>query len=138
MCELKQQTGQRVSFTWQRKNVNGRFASFKKARERKPIFVRHMPVSSQKAISETEKRMTIEENEGQYFFKKLCHIPPVPSFYSNHFHNTVTSEGACGSMYAFLTRLRLHKRKPRGDTEIKKGAGKKRVYRGDKRMSWSE
>lgn len=97
-----------------------------------------MPAASQKAIFETEKRMTIEENEGQFFFKKLFHIPPVPSFHSNHFHNTVTSKGACGFVYAFLTRLRPHKRKPRGDTEIKKEAGKKRVYSGDKRMSESE
>lgn len=44
----------------------------------------------------------------------------------------------CGSVYAFLTRLRPHKRKPRGDTEIKEGAGKTRVYRGDKRMSAEE
>lgn len=110
---------------------------FLSKRKENPFLVGHKPAASQKAISETGKRMKRKENEGRFFFKKLFHIPPVPSFHGNHFHNTVTSEGGCGSVYAFLTRLRPHKRKPRGDTEIKKGAGKKRVYRGDKRMSES-
>lgn len=99
----------------------GRSASLKNRKEN-PFLLDTCLSPPRRQFFETVKRMKIEENEGQFFFKKLFHIPPVPSFHSNRFHNTVTSKGACGSVYAFLTRLRPHKRKPRGDTEIKKGS----------------
>lgn len=90
------------------------------------------PLSSRRQFLRL-KRMKIKEKKMKddiYLFLKLFHIPLVLRFHSNHFHNTVTFEGACGAAYVFLTRLWPHKRKPRGDTERKKREGKKRVYRG--------
>lgn len=73
--------------------------------------------------------MKIGENEGQFFFKKLFHIPPVPSFHGNRFRNTVTFRGCLWFRVCVSDKVAAAQKKSRrGDTEIKKGAGKTRVY----------
>lgn len=101
------------------------------------VFVGHFPAVSQEAIStassdreRTEEGMKIEEKKRGDMKKKVFHIPLVLRFHGNHFQNTVAAESACGAAYVFLTRLRPHKRKPRGDTERKKREGKKLGCRG--------